>query len=117
MYHTIRLRPYFDEIKIESLERLDELTCIDNERIAREEFINLFEAYTYHIKNKLIDDEEVISAVSTEEQRTALLALANGAEEWMYQDGYDTDRATFEDKYAEIFDPSSKIFWYELFVK
>ena len=117
VYHTRRLRPYFDEIKIESLERLDELTRIDNERIAREEFINLFEAYTYHIKNKLIDDEEVISAVSIEEHRTVLLALANGAEEWIYQDGYDTDRATFEDKLAELSDPAEKIFWYELFVK
>jgi len=117
MYHTRRLRPYFDEIKIASLERLDDLTRIDNEKIAREESINLFEAYTYHIKNKLIDDEEVISAVSTEEQRTALLALANGAEEWMYQDWYDTDRATFEDKFAELSDPAEKIFWYELFIK
>ena len=39
VYHTRRLRLYFDEIKIESLERLDELTRINNERIAREEFI------------------------------------------------------------------------------
>ena len=110
MFHRRRLRPYFYEIKIELLERLNELTCIDNEGIAREEFINLFEAYTYHIKNKLIDDEEVISAVSIEEQRTVLLALANGAEEWIYQDGYDTDRATFEDKFEELSDPAKKIF-------
>ena len=117
MYHTRRLRPYFDEIKIDSLERLDELTRIDNERIAREESINLFEAYTYHIKNKLIDDEGVICTVSIEEQRTALLELANGAEEWMYEDGNDTDRAIFEDKFVELSDPAEKIFWYELFVK
>ena len=117
MYHTRRPRPYFDEIKIESLETLDELTCIDNERIALEESRNKFEVYTYHIKNKLIDDEEIISAVSIEEQRTALLTLATGAEEWMYQDGYDTDRTTFEDKFAELSDPADKIFWYELFVK
>ena len=39
MYHTRRLRPYFDEIKIASLERFDELTRIDNEKIAREESI------------------------------------------------------------------------------
>ena len=67
VYHTIRLRPYFDEIKIESLDKLDELTRMDNERIALEESRNEFEAYTYHIKNKIIDDEEVISAVSIEE--------------------------------------------------
>ena len=53
----------------------------DNERIALEESRNKFEVYTYHIKNKLIDDEEIISAVSIEEQGTALLALVNGAEE------------------------------------
>ena len=117
VYHTGRLRPYSDEIKVESLAKLDELTRIDNERIALEESRNKFEAYIYHIKNKLIDDEEVISTVSTEEQRIAILALANEAEEWMYEDGYDADRATFEDKYAELFDPSESIFWYELFVK
>ena len=117
VYHTRRPRPYFDEIKIESLEKLDEFTHIDNERISLEESRNKFETYTYHIKNKLIDDEEVISVVSIEEQRTALLALANGAEEWMYKDGYDTDRATFEVKFAELSDPAEKIFWYELFVK
>ena len=39
VYHTRRLRPYFDEIKIASLERFDELTRIDNEKIAREESI------------------------------------------------------------------------------
>jgi len=111
VYHTGRLRPYSDEIKVESLEKLDELTRIDNERIALEESRNKFEAYIYHIKNKLIDDEEAISAVSIEEQRTALLELANGAEEWMYEDGYDADRATFEDKYAELSDPAEKIFF------
>ena len=110
VYHTRRLRPYFDEIKIESLEKLDEFTHIDNERISLEESRNKFETYTYHIKNKLIDDEEVISVVSIEEQRTALLALANGAEEWMYKDGYDTDRATFEDKFVEFSDPVEKMF-------
>ena len=90
---------------------------MDNERIALEESRNEFEAYTYHIKNKIIDDEEVISAVSIEEQRTALLALVNGVEEWMYEDGYDTDRAIFEEKVVELSDPAEKIFWYELFVK
>merc|ERR1712238_297259 len=111
VYHTGRLRPYSDEIKVESLAKLDELTRIDNERIALEESRNKFEAYIYHIKNKLIDYEEVISTVSTEEQRIAILALANEAEEWMYEDGYDADRATFEDKYAELSDPAEKIFF------
>ena len=110
VYHTGRLRSYSDEIKIESLEKLDELTRIDNERIALEESRNKFEAYTYHIKNKLIHGEEVISTVSIEGQRTALLALANGSEEWMYDDEYDTDRATFEEKFVKLSDPPEKIF-------
>merc|ERR1712238_145791 len=53
VYHTGILRPYSDEIKVESLAKLDELTRIDNERIALEESRNKFEAYIYHIKNKL----------------------------------------------------------------
>ena len=117
MYHTRRLRPYFDDIKIDSLEKIYELTLIDNKRIALDEFRNKFEGYTYHIKNKIIVDEEVISTVSIEEQCTALLALPNGAEEWIYDDGYDTDRDTFEDKFVELSDPVEKVFWYELFVK
>ena len=54
VYHTGRLRSYSKEIKIESLEKLDELTRIDNERIALEESRNKFEAYIYHIKISLL---------------------------------------------------------------
>ena len=56
---------YTSEIMSESKDKIAELARKDKERIMLEETRNKFEGYIYHIKNKLIDDEEAISAVST----------------------------------------------------
>lgn len=75
-----------------------------------EEARNRVESYVYYIKNKLVDDEENVNKVSTEEQRAQVLKLAEEAEEWMYEDGATADLATTVDKYVEISTPAEKIF-------
>ena len=110
-FHVGNVRPYWPELMAESKAKLAELERKDRERIMLEEARNKVESFIYRIKNKLIDDEEAIGKVSTEEQRAELSKLAQDAEEWMYDDGYKADLATMEDKYAELSGPAEKVFF------
>lgn len=94
----------------ESKAKLEYLAQKDRERIALEEAKNKVESYIYYIKNKMSDDEKEIATVTTEEQRTSILNLATTSEDWLYDDGYDADLATFEDKYVELSEPAEAIF-------
>lgn len=93
----------------ESKAKLDEMAEKDKERVLLEESKNKVESYIYKVKNKLIDDEDEIEAVTTKKQREEVKKLAEKAEEWLYEDGYDADLATMEDKYAELSVPFEKI--------
>eukprot|EP00559_Dactyliosolen_fragilissimus_P008936 CAMPEP_0184862262 /NCGR_PEP_ID=MMETSP0580-20130426/6742_1 /TAXON_ID=1118495 /ORGANISM="Dactyliosolen fragilissimus" /LENGTH=937 /DNA_ID=CAMNT_0027360033 /DNA_START=157 /DNA_END=2970 /DNA_ORIENTATION=+ len=110
-YHTGIVKPYSTEIMAESRAKLAELARKDKELAMLEEARNKYEGYIYHIKNKLIDEEEAIGAVSTLEQREALLKSAEESEEWMYEDGYDADLETFNSKYLDLSEPAEKIFF------
>ena len=81
----------------------------DKERMMLEEARNKLESYIYKVKNKLEDDLDQISKVSTEEQRESSRKLALDAEEWMYEDGYGADLKTLEAKYAELSVPFDKV--------
>merc|ERR1712038_213716 len=78
-YHVGTIQPYSDEIMEESKAKLSELARLDKERMMLEEIRNNYESYIYLIKNKLIDDEEAIGAVTTEEQREELRKSAEDA--------------------------------------
>uniref|UniRef100_A0A6U6FIS4 Uncharacterized protein n=2 Tax=Odontella aurita TaxID=265563 RepID=A0A6U6FIS4_9STRA len=108
-YHVGRIRPYNDDLKSESASKLQSLADADRARMELEESKNKVESYIYHIKNALVDDEEEITKVSNEEQRAEVLKLAEDAEEWMYDEGYDADLPTYEDKYAELSAPMESI--------
>lgn len=110
-YHIGKVQPYSASTMEESEDKLLDLAMKDKERIMLEESRNKVESYIYFIKNKLSDDEEEISKVTTEEQRSSLLSMAMEAEDWLYEDGYDADLATCEDKYAEISGPAEEIFF------
>merc|ERR1712038_66797 len=110
-YHVGTIQPYSDEIMEESKAKLSELARLDKERMMLEEIRNNYESYIYLIKNKLIDDEEAIGAVTTEEQREELRKSAEDAEEWMYDDGYDASLDTYKEKYEELTKPAEKVFF------
>lgn len=110
-YHVGSIRPYSEEIMAESKAKLDELARIDKERMMLEEIRNTYESYIYLIKNKLSDFEDEIAAISTEEQREALLKSASEAEDWMYDEGYDADLETYKKKYEELSAPAEKVFF------
>merc|ERR1712232_757028 len=105
-YHVGRIQPYSKDISEESVSKLKELAAKDQALKELEETKNKVESYIYYIKNKLSDNEEEVSKVSTEEQRTALYELASGTEDWLYEDGYDADLETFQKKYEELYTPA-----------
>ncbi len=93
----------------ESKAKLSELARKDKERMMLEKIRNDYESYIYKIKNLLIDKEEEVGAVTTQEQRDSLQKSAEDAEEWMYDDGYDADLATYDAKYKELTEPAEKV--------
>lgn len=95
----------------ESQAKLALLAQKDKERMDLEEAKNKYEAYIYHIRNKLIDDEERIAKISTEEQRETLRKSGEDAEEWMFDEGFNAGIETYEEKYVELSTPAEKIFF------
>jgi len=110
-YHVGRVKPYTPAFMAESKAKLNELARKDKERIMYEEAKNKFEAYIYRIKNKLEDYADDIASVTTEAQREELLKSAEGAEEWLYNEGYDADLQTYEEKYKVLTEPAEKVFF------
>lgn len=95
----------------ESQAKLARLAQADKERMMLEESKNTYESYIYFIRNKLIDDEEEIAKVTSEEQREALRKSAEDAEEWMFDEGYTADLKTYDEKYVELSVPAEKAFF------
>jgi hypoxia up-regulated 1 len=95
----------------ESKAKLDMLASADKERMMLEEAKNNYEAYIYNIRNKLIDNEDDIAKVTSEEQREALRKSAEDAEEWLFDEGYSADLKTFQDKHVELTTPAEKVFF------
>jgi len=110
-YNVGTIRPYSPEIMAESRAKLDELALADKARMDLEESKNKYESYIYHIRNKLIDDEELVAKVTSEEQRAALKQSAEDAEEWMFDEGYTADLQTYDEKYVELSAPAEKVFF------
>lgn len=104
-----RVQPYSAELLEESKAKLAEMNRKDEERVKLEEAKNRVESYMYMIKNKLVDDEETISKVSTEEQREACRQAADDTEAWLDEDGYTADLSKLEDKFAELSAPFERI--------
>jgi len=108
-YHIAKVQPYSESLMKESKAKLKHLAKLDEERQKLEEIKNKVESYIYHIKNKLIDDEDKIAKVTTEEQRESVSNMAMEAEDWMYEDGYDADYTTYSEKYVELSTPFEAI--------
>merc|ERR1712003_330318 len=108
-YHVGKIQPHSEVTFEESKAKLEDLAKKDAERVLVEEARNKVESYVYFIRNKLVDDEEQIGKVSTEEQRDAVSKFAEETEDWMYDDGSTADLATLEDRYNELSAPMEEI--------
>lgn len=108
-YYVTKVQPLSVELFSESKAKMDELARKDKERIMLEEAKNRVESYSYLIKNKLIDDEENIAKVSTDEQREEIRQLAADATDWLDFEADGADLETMEAKYKELSEPAEKI--------
>jgi len=82
--------------KLANLQRLDQL------RKEKEEAKNSVESYSYAVKNRIYDEEETVNAVTTEEQREAVLALVSETTEWLDDEGFDTTTEAYVEKKKKV---------------
>jgi len=112
-YYVSKVRPMSKEIFAESKAKLDELLRKDKERVELEAARNRVEGYCYLIKNRLIDHEEKVNKVSTEEQREEITQLASEMTDWLDFEASDADLETMQEKYKKLSEPAEKI-WFRM---
>ncbi|KAF2084055.1 actin-like ATPase domain-containing protein [Saccharata proteae CBS 121410] len=83
-------------------DRLSAFDASDRARRAREEALNVLEAFTYRARDLLSDDNFV--AASTTEQRSAIEDLLHTTSDWLYGEGADADEATLKAKLKALKD-------------
>jgi len=94
----------------ESKNRLEELQLADKLRKAREAALNELEGYIYQIKNRILDEEDSLKSISTEQQRQDAIDLANQIEEWLYDEGRNENVEMYKKKQKELETVAESIF-------
>lgn len=89
--------------------RLKGLAAADELRRKKEAANNELEAFIYSIRGKFVDEEEALATVSTDEQRTAVVDMANELEEWLYDDGRNAELTDYKAKHAGLKEISGPI--------
>merc|ERR1712176_318004 len=112
-YHVGKIQPLSKDLIDEYKTNIAALAELDKERVLLEEARNKLESYFYSVKNKLIDDEDDVKKVSTEEQREELRKLSRDAEDWLFDEGDTADLETIQAKYDELATPAEKV-WFRL---
>lgn len=101
---------YSSEQIIESRLKLKALKDTDDQRKAKEAALNDLEGYIYKVKNRIMDDEDKLKKVSTDEQRQEVLDLSNTTEEWLYEDQSAMTVTDYKKKQKEISVKAEAIF-------
>merc|ERR1711957_962014 len=96
IYYVGKIQPLSKDLIEEYKLNIAELALLDKGRILLEEAKNKLESYFYSVKNKLIDDEENVAKISTEEQREELRKLSMEAEDWLFDEGDTADIETIQ---------------------
>merc|ERR1712176_743961 len=112
-YHVGKIQPLSKDLIDEYKTNIAALAELDKQRVLLEEAKNKLESYFYYVKNKLLDDEDNIAKISTEEQREELTKLSMEAEEWLFDEGDTADLETINAKYDELAEPAEKV-WFRL---
>lgn len=112
-YYVGNIQPLSKDLIEEYKVNIAELARLDKERILLEEAKNKLESYFYSVKNKLLDDEENIAKISTEEEREELKKLSSEAEDWLFDEGDTADLETILSKYDDLATPAEKV-WFRL---
>lgn len=112
-YYNGKIQPLSKDLVQEYKGNIAELARLDRERVLLEEARNKLESYFYSVKNKLIDYEEEVAEVSTEDQREELQRLSSEAEDWLFDEGDTADLETINSKYDELAIPAEKV-WFRM---
>lgn len=112
-YHIGKIQPLSKDLINEYKSNIAHLAQLDKERVLLEEAKNKLESYFYYVKNKLIDDDENIEKITTDEQREELSKLSVSAEDWLFDEGDTADLETIQSKYDELAKPAEKV-WFRL---
>lgn len=95
--------PQWPESQVqEARRRLTALDVIDRQRKEREAALNALEGYMYLVKNKISDNAEELSAVSTTEERQAVVDLCDQTEEWLYGEGREQPVTAYTGKEKDV---------------
>jgi heat shock protein 4 len=78
------------------------------DRIIQEtaEAMNKLEATVYSMRDKLGQE---LAEFSSEEEKAPIMAMLTQLEDWLYEDGMNVDKATYESKYNELMDKCGPI--------
>jgi len=78
------------------------------DRIIQEtaEAMNKLEATVYSMRDKLGQE---LAAYSSEEEKSPIMAMLTQLEDWLYEDGMDADKGTYDSKYNELMDKCGPI--------
>ncbi len=101
---ALTVRPLSDEELQASKAVLAELQAVDDERAARGAAKSSLESYIYASRGKMGELYDEVEAVSTEEQRSAISTALEEVEEWLYDEGDDTDVPTYKGKHDGLKD-------------
>lgn len=91
-------------------QRLRELDQIDRQRREREAALNNLEGYMYMVKNKINDNADELNAVSTEEERQAVITQCDEIEEWLYGEGREESVSAYHAKERDVKSKAEAIF-------
>lgn len=78
------------------------LKAADDLKKATEAALNDLEGYIYKVKNNIEDQEKALKAVSTDEQRQAVVDLASSTMDWMEDEGRDQTIAVYAARQKDI---------------
>ncbi|CAM9469770.1 unnamed protein product [Ascophyllum nodosum] len=109
-YRYMRIHPLTETGHNASKTKLDALRAADEVRRETSHAKNDLESYILKVRGTLRDQEEELSAVSTQEQREKVIELANEQEEWLYDEGWSEDAKTYRKKRAELAEGAEVIF-------
>jgi len=105
------LHPTYSTSQVnESKLKLKALKDADDQRKAKEAALNELEAYVYKVKNRIMEEEDKLKQISTDEQRQEVMDLGNAAEEWLYEDQSAVTVADYKKKQKEISSKAEAIF-------
>ena len=101
---------YTPEMVEYSRSRLLHLEEVDRSRRAQEAALNSLEGYILSTKSKILEDEEDLSKVSTDEERSGVVTLCDEIEDWLYGDGRGATVVAYKEKEREVSKVAESIF-------